>query len=479
MLLDILSQTYSITKFYAEIKSAEGAITSAMLSDLWLSSRPRRFIEENLFLRYQGTSLPIQSRTTSALDQINNKINNDFRGDIVDTGTAYILGNPIKYTIKPERYIDGQKSAAFKKDTDFFDEFLEVNQFDDTDFETGIFQSVCGHGARLCYVGLNKTLSGYPDYRVVNIDPTECVFVYNPSTGELDYSVRFYAIWETDSQGTLRKKYQAEFYDKQYVYYYLSDYSFQNFIKNREPQLHNFDYVPLFEVMNNVNKQGDFEKVEELIDAYDRSFSDNQNEIEAFRLAYLVTYGITLSTADIKKAKAAGVFQMEATDKMEYLTKQINKEFTDSHLDRATKNIYRFSKSVDVTSETFTGSGASGEARKWALLSLENKGSIKIAKFKKALNYQFKVLASAWNKIGISLNESMINIQFDRNLPVEMLQESQVAANLKGIVSDRTLFENLSIVKNADDEIIRKQLEQTPIDLDNMNNDSEDESVEE
>lgn len=476
MLLDIISQTYSITKFYAEIKSAEGAITSAMLSDLWRSTFSRRSVEEKLFLRYQGTSLPIQSRTTTAIDNINNKINNDFRGDIVDTGTSYILGNPIKYTIKPERYNGGKESESFKKDTDFFDSFLGINQFDDTDFETGIFQSCCGHGARLCYVGLNKTNLNYPDYRVINIDPTECVFIYNPSTGELDYSVRFYAIWETDGNGILKKKYQAEFYDKQYVYYYLSDYSFQNFIPNKEPQLHNFDYVPLFEVMNNVNKQGDFEKIEELIDAYDRALSDNQNEIEAFRLAYLVTFGIKLSPGDISRAKQIGVFDMEQGDRMEYLTKQINKEFTDSHLDRLTKNIYRFAKSIDTTSDTFTGSGASGEARKWALLSLENKGSIKIAKFKKALNYQFKVLSSAWTKIGITLNESMLSIQFDRNLPVEMLQESQIAMNLKGIVSDRTLFENISIVKNADDEIIRKQQEQSPIDLDNM---KEDESIEE
>jgi SPP1 family phage portal protein len=113
-------------------------------------------------------------------------------------------------------------------------------------------------------------------------------------------------------------------------------------------------------------------------------------------------------------------------------------------------------------------SGASGEARKWALLALENKGSIKIAKFKKALTYQFKVLASAWNKIGISINESNLGITFDRNLPVELLQESQIAANFKGIISDRTLFENLSIIKNADDEIVRIKDEQVPINLDEV-----------
>jgi SPP1 family phage portal protein len=468
MLLDKLSQTFAIEQFYIQINSAEGEITSAMLADLFNSTLPRRNIEGNLFLRYQGQGLPIQSRKTNSIDAINNKLENDYRGDIIDTGTSYILGNPIKYTVKPERYESGKDSEKFKKDTDFFDEFLALNSFDDTDFETGIFQGVCGHGARLCFVGTEKTKLGYPQYRVINIDPTECVFIYNPSTGELEYSARFYTVYETDEYGNLQKKYQAEFYDKQYVYYYLSDLSFKKFVKNKEPQLHLFDYVPLFEVVNNVNKQGDFEKIETLIDAYDRALSDNQNEIEAFRQAYLVAYGVVVDAKTLKTAKQCGLFSMEKEDKIEYLTKQINKEFTDSHLDRLTKNIYRFAKSVDTTSDTFTGSGASGEARKWALLALENKGSIKIAKFKKALTYQFKVLASAWNKIGISINESNLGITFDRNLPVELLQESQIAANFKGIISDRTLFENLSIIKNADDEIVRIKDEQVPINLDEV-----------
>ena len=50
-----------------------------------------------------------------------------FKQDIIDTGTSYILGNPIKYTLKPERYEGGKESEQFKKDTDFFDSFCDVN----------------------------------------------------------------------------------------------------------------------------------------------------------------------------------------------------------------------------------------------------------------------------------------------------------------------------------------------------------------
>jgi SPP1 family phage portal protein len=47
----------------------------------------------------------------------------------------------------------------------------------------------------------------------------------------------------------------------------------------------------LFEFENNKEKQGDFEKVESLIDAYDKIISDGVSEIEAFRMAYLVLSG--------------------------------------------------------------------------------------------------------------------------------------------------------------------------------------------
>jgi SPP1 family phage portal protein len=117
--------------------------------------------------------------------------------------------------------------------------------------------------------------------------------------------------------------------------------------------------------------------------------------------------------------------------KMSYLVKSTDVTFIDSLLDRLQKNIYRFSKTVDTTSETFTGSGASGEARKWALLGFENRATLKINKFKKALKYQFDVLASAWNDVGITITSDILKIEVDRNLPVELLGQVGLGNGLK------------------------------------------------
>ena len=462
----LLSQKFNISIFLTQMAAMNGIITSQMLTDLWLQLMLRRQIEIGMKQRYTGQGLQIQSRNMPDREAVNNKINCDFRGDIVDMFTGYLFGNPIKYTLKPERYEKGQEDPQFIKDTAFFDSFLSINSFDDIDLETAKNQSICGRGARLCYVATDKTENNYPNYRVIDIDPSECIFIYNPTTNELDYSARFYIVHETNSNGELKPRLQAEFYDKQNVYYYISDFQsgtkqdFKNFVVNKEMQPHNFNFVPLFEIQNNNERLGDFEKIEPLIDAYDKSISDSQNEFEAFRLAYLILTGATLGAKAKENLKQTGIYELAEGEKLEYLTKMVDTNFLNSHFDRLTKNIYRFSKTVDTSSDTFTGTGASGEARKWSLLPLENKGTIKINKFAKALNYQFKVLASAWNKIGISITPEKISIQFDRNIPVEMKAQADFAKTLKGIVSDRTIFENLSFIKNPDDEVSRIQDEQ-------------------
>lgn len=68
------------------------------------------------------------------------------------------------------------------------------------------------------------------------------------------------------------------------------------------------------------------------------------------------------------------------------------------------QNIYKFSSSVDMSDESFSGASQSGESRKWKLLSLEFKAITKERKFTTGLRSMFKVISSSWNTKGIELN---------------------------------------------------------------------------
>jgi len=58
--------------------------------------------------------------------------------------------------------------------------------------------------------------------------------------------------------------------------------------------------VPIAIFENNEDQMGDFEKVIDLIDAYDKMESDSLNDFEYFVDAYLALYGFTAEAEDIQ-----------------------------------------------------------------------------------------------------------------------------------------------------------------------------------
>jgi SPP1 family phage portal protein len=201
-----------------------------------------------------------------------------------------------------------------------------------------------------------------------------------------------------------------------------------------------YEYNPLFGVANNLELKGDAEKVLSLIDAYDRTLSDASNEIEQYRLAYLILKGVGADEETLRDIKQSGVMELfEKDDSVSYLTKNINDQMIENHLDRLEDNILRFAKSVNFTDESFGGQ-VSGIAMRYKLLAMEAKCTTFERKFISSLRYQFKVLFSAWaTRKGFSKDEYLkMWWGFKRNLPVNVLEEAQASVQLKGIVSEET-----------------------------------------
>lgn len=132
---------------------------------------------------------------------------------------------------------------------------------------------------------------------------------------------------------------------------------------------------------------GDAEKVLSLIDAYDRTLSDNSNDIESFSNAYMVFENINLTEEEAQRAQKTGSFSFYnlSGGKVYFLPKDVNDAFSENHLNRIEDNIYRFSKTPNLTDETF-GNGASGVSLKFKLIGLETKCGMFQAKLQSAGN---------------------------------------------------------------------------------------------
>lgn len=404
--------------------------------------QPRADKMKAMYDRFRGDKLPINDRKFPDVTKINNKISNDYRGEIIESVTGYLFGRPISYQINQEAY--GETLGNSLNET--LDRWEMLNDLPDLDNETGKMASICGYGARLLYVdkqGLE---------RAVNIDPWETLFITEDGTNETEVAVRRYTV--NDGDDTVTK---VEVYDNKTVTYYIEvDGGLKKDpAEEVNPQNHLFDYVPLIKFSNNDEELGDFEKVEPLIDAYDRLVSDAQNELEEFRQAYMAFIGAEPTPEVMQSARQTGGFGMPEGTDIKFITKTIDTEFIETQKKTLNDNIYKFSHTVNMADEEFSGGQQSGESRKWKLLALENKAINKERKFTRGLREQFKVLFSAWEKKGIKIDYLDTDITFTRNTPIDMAYYATIIKDLKGLISDETLYSNIPFIDDAYAEINR------------------------
>jgi SPP1 family phage portal protein len=421
-----------------------GQVTSDIIKDLIADHAPKRAKMLALYNRYKTDDLPILNREFEDENKINRKLNNSFDSEIVDTKVGYFIGNPISYQV------DDVQQGSEKVDATL-SEFNLRNSIDDLDSETVKMATICGYAARLLYIDRNG------QERAMNVNPWEVILVYDRSIDEPQFALRYYDITVKDGDKE-KTKTRVEWYDDTTITYYLENEKGEYVLDVSEPvnpQPHLFDLVPVIVFPNNEEQQGDAEKVLNLIDAYDRTLSDVNSEIEQFRLAYMAFYGYEPDEETLARAKKTGAFGLDEKGEgvgIEFITKTMNDTAIENHLNRLEGNIMRFGKTVNMTDESFA-SNLSGVAIRYKLMALENKCITMERKMTAALRQQFKVLATAWAKKGIPVDYTNIFFQFKRNLPVNLLDEAQTTAQLRGHVSERTRLSQLSFVDDVEWEM--------------------------
>ncbi|WP_218947457.1 phage portal protein [Bacillus sp. SH5-2] len=423
----------------------------------------------SLYNRYDQDGLEIQKRSMPDPKKPNNKLPHDYRGYIINQSVGYLFGKPISYQIDKMKY-DEQKHQTF---TRRLAEFNTLNAMDDLDSELGKITSICGYAARLLYVDTNGI------ERVMNLNPWEVVFIQDKN--EISHVIRYYKV-PIIVGNEQKERTKVEWYDSKDIYFFIENED-GNFVVDQEDnkyvKSHMFDYVPVILFQNNNEEKGDFEKVEALIDAYDKNRSDSVNEVETFANAYMKFKGTTVDQEVIDNAKQTGAFEVPEDGDVDFITKNVNDNFVENTRKNLNEDIHKFSASVDMADEKFSGSAQTGESRKWKLIELENKAGTKARKFGKGLREQFKVLCSAWTKKEIHINYLDVFWEFKRNLPIDLLYVADFASKLKGIHSDRTVLEQIPYIDDVDYELqLMVEEKEGAIDLDNLPPDDEDEEIE-
>lgn len=427
-------------KYNAEIRAInEGGITPELLSRIIKKHVPNANYNRRLYERYQvlADGVPIfsrQPRFDTGEDVINNTVNNDFFSEIIDFKVGYFAGVPVAYSYSDTREAkemtadDGDTMLEAEEARDqaskALSDFVTRNNMFDVDMETTKYASICGYSGRLLYHDTDG------NERVMPVAPFETIILSETEEiAEPTYGIRYYK--EKDINDI--EKLIVEYYDNNEIRFFSgpSDGDLEEDESLKKKNL--YGYCPLQGIANNKELLGDAEKVLELIDAYDRTVSDSSNEVESFANAYMVFENIQIDDKEMRKAQATGAIQFRtggAEGKVYFLTKDNNGTFIENHLKRVEENIYRFSKTPNLSDEAFGTS--SGVALKFKLTGLESKCGMYQAKCITANNYMFKAWANALSKKQVKIDPLQCVCEFKRNFPLDLLSEAQAAQAMIG-----------------------------------------------
>lgn len=430
-------------------------ITSSQIKALINDHKPIASKTKSLYERYKATTegVPIFTRTMPNSQKINSKLNNDFFSEIVDTKVGYM--SKISYDLDKNEYTteEDQIIPDYDKHTNVLSKFTLRNNLTDLDTELIKMVSICGHAGREIYIDKEG------NERLVNLNAWETIFLTN-GQGEVEFALRYYPLVNDEGDNVTK----VEYYTNKAITYFVEakgDNGEINYVLDTSvevnPLIHVFDYTPIIKVVNNEEELGDADKVLALIDAYDRAISDVNSEIEQFRLAYMYFKGEEPTPEMIESAKQTGGYYVGENGEVGFITKSIDDAVVEHHLDRIEQNILRFAKHINFNDEAF-GGNLSGVAMRYKLFALESKSKILETKLTTAIRNQFKIVSSAWQKKFIKLDYLNIFAVFTRNIPVNLADEADTSAKLKGLVSERTRLSQLSFVDDVEYEL--KQMEQ-------------------
>ncbi|EHE8481209.1 phage portal protein [Enterococcus faecalis] len=424
---------------------------------------------ERKYKAYTSEENEIDSRPkpNTKIIKVNNKLHAGLYNTIVDQAADHFTGIPVKwdYDITEQRksliqktkdLFLGNVSAKIKtpKEFDRLAELVKEMRFAMLDSDTARYQGACGVAFRL-------------------LEPVE-------TAGEWQLWACNVEPWRAEKYENadifIREKYdthQKKFFEEMKVVTKKKILTYNRYVEtNLMNATETFKLTSetdnpletfyLSEFKNNTNRYCDFEVAEELSDAFDRSLSDQQNEVEQFKLAYMMISGSRLGEEEAQRMmEQLGIINLpDPQAKVGYVTKDINKDFNEYHLNQLKKLYYTVTKSIDFNDEVFK-SNSSGEARKWQIIALEAKTNTKEQYFKEGLKEVAETMA-AFIKFNdkLEVDVSKIVFTFSRSLPTDIGYLAEALPKLAPYVSKRTIINQIPFVKDPDYEADMMNLEQ-------------------
>lgn len=371
-----------------------------------------------------------------------NRIVVNFPKYIVDTMNGYFLGNPVKILAEDEQV------------TEYVEYIDQYNNQDDNNAELSKICSIYGKGHEMYFTDEDSELC------ITYLDPIESFMIYDESIIERPlYFVRRYTDRENIEWGSISDKTSVRNFKVTGGLQWTSEW---------EP--HYFPDVPATEYVENDERQGIFEPVLSMVNAYNKAVSEKANDVDYFADAYLKILGTKVDAEDVQFIRDNRIANFSGDDSekitAEFMEKPNSDTTQENLLDRLERLIFQVSMVANISDENFGTS--SGIAMKYKLQAMSNLEKTKERKFTAGMTRRYKLLfGHPASKVPA---DSWVQLQykFTPNIPANLQEEAQIAAQLEGIVSHETQLKVVSAVEDVKSELDKIEEENkaapTPID---------------
>lgn len=375
---------------------------------------------------------------------------------VVDMALGYYLGEAVKYDSNEIARAGAQRGG--KIDLSWLLYWYDFQNIAEVDLELGRGMGIFGECIELCYASSEQR----PRPRSTWLFPGNAVLVCDDS---VEHRKLFGMVWERRESLTGQQYYTMTVYTDRTIRHYRSaDVKNIAFYPEGEVQEHWFGEVPMILYENNGPRQGDFEQIISLIDAYNQLLSSRLTDKKKFVDALLVFFGMTLREGDEGRLARERFLDGAPLDaRVEYIQKTFDESGVQVLADALVREMHKMTQTVDMSDEKFSGN-SSGQALKLKLLSMELLVKSKMRRMEKGL----KERLCLYNRWLYAMGEmdlvdpAEVDVVFTVNRPIDEEGILDLVTRLQGIVDDQTLLSQLWFVKDPAEalENVRKQKEE-------------------
>lgn len=411
---------------------------------------PRLRILNDYYLGKNSYIYGVQRRIDK--EKSDHRISNNFARYISQFIQGYLVGNPIKVGHKDEKIAE---------------QIQEINAMNDADsINEDLVLDVSKYGRAYELVIRNNE----DEDRFYLSDVMETFIIYSDTIDMKPVgAIRYVRKRHKDGEYRIKPTLYTE---RNVVEFAESKMDEITIRRDGEPKEHGFDGVPVIEYQNNRFRQGDYENVISLIDAYDSAQSDTANYMTDLNDALLVIIGNVKAPenmgTNLREANAVhlepstDINGKESPVSVGYEYKKYDVAGTEAYKRRIAEDIHKFSNTPNMNDENFA-SNTSGVAMRYKLFGLEQARANKETLFEKGLRQRYKLIASlktAINELSGDANMADLSITFTPNFPEAEEEELKAFIDAGGQLSLETLLKTLSFVDDVDAEMERIAEEQ-------------------